>query len=86
MAETISRIHGLDGRLLPRGSAFLNLLLNGCRSRFGNDWTKRRVWEGCQPPPGSPDVESITFSLPMVCITSSGGVPKSSVMMENWLT
>lgn len=25
-----------------------------------------------------------TFSLAMVPITSSGGVPKSSVMMENW--
>jgi hypothetical protein len=29
---------------------------------------------------------SLTFSLAMVWMTSSGGVPSSSVMMENWLT
>ena len=28
----------------------------------------------------------LTFSLAMVLMTSSGGVPSSSVMMENWLT
>ena len=28
---------------IPAGSAFLNLFARGCRSRFGNDWTKRRV-------------------------------------------
>jgi hypothetical protein len=27
-----------------------------------------------------------TFSLQMVWMTSSGGVPRSSVMIENWLT
>lgn len=27
-----------------------------------------------------------TFSLPIVLITSSGGVPRSSVMIENWFT
>ena len=29
---------------IPRGSAFLNLFDRGCRSRFGSDCTKRRVW------------------------------------------
>ena len=27
----------------PSGSAFLNLLVKGCRSRLGRDWTKRKV-------------------------------------------
>lgn len=28
---------------LPAGSAFLNLLASGCRSRLGRDWTNRSV-------------------------------------------
>lgn len=31
-------------------------------------------------------IAGLTFSLAMVCMTSSGGVPSSSVMIENWLT
>lgn len=31
-------------------------------------------------------LQGLTFSLQMVWMTSSGGVPRSSVMMENWLT
>jgi hypothetical protein len=30
---------------IPAGSAFLNLLAKGCRSRLGSDWTKRSVYE-----------------------------------------
>ena len=42
----------MEGRLLwvlgdlHKGSAFLNLLLNGCLSRFGKDWTNLRVCRG----------------------------------------
>ena len=31
------------GTVSPSGSAFLNLLVKGCRSRLGRDWTKRKV-------------------------------------------
>lgn len=31
-------------------------------------------------------VETPTFSLQIVLMTSSGGVPSSSVMIENWFT
>lgn len=59
------------------------------RSRLGRDWTNRNVCEQeksqfCHME--SHDEGRLTFSLQMVWMTSSGGVPNNSVMMENWLT
>jgi hypothetical protein len=36
----------IDGFQLPAGSAFLNLVDKGCRSRLGSDWTNRNVCSG----------------------------------------
>lgn len=69
--------------ILPAGSAFLNLLLKGRRSRFGNDCTKRNVYKTLGKPPMHTQWEFLTFSLQIVWITSSGGVPNNSVIIEN---
>jgi len=66
------------------GSALGNLVWNGTFSLFGKDWTNRRVWLLAKTLVSH--VEVRTFSEAMVWITSAGGVPSSSVMMENWLT
>ena len=72
---------------IPCGSAFLNLFFNGCRSRFGRDCTNLSV---CKKPIISTTATRfrilfviLTFSLQIVEITSSGGVPNNSVMIEN---
>lgn len=85
-----------SSKSIASGSALRNFCEKGTRSRLGSDWTKRSV---CGRQPSSLKVER-TFSLQIVparcqlaselcCdapMTSSGGVPSSSVMIENWLT
>ena len=44
------------------------------------------VWKGTRERLGRDWTKRKVFSEAMVSITSSGGVPKSSVMMENWCT
>ncbi len=57
-------------------------MVKGIFSRFGRLWTKRSVYKHM-----SLQVrirhDMLTFSLAMVCMTSSGGVPSNSVMIEN---
>ena len=71
----------------------------GGRGREGRHWG---TWSGMGPFPSLVEIERIggsrrqhdslrvsmvrTFSEAMVWMTSAGGVPSSSVMMENWLT
>lgn len=76
---------------IPDGSAFLNLFLRGCRSRLGSDLTNRRVCHVFARISIFHNKDGMsssrhTFSLAIVLITSSGGVPNNSVMMENWFT
>ena len=83
------RVEKMPG-VSPSGSAFVKRFLSGCRSRLGNDCTNLNVYRGRKRPrrrrkTGVGD-SARTFSLQMVWSTSSGGLPKSSVMMENWLT
>lgn len=87
VSKTFLKKGELQRGSLPHGSAFLNLSFKGCLSRFGKDWTNLSVYILGQPTARLKVInDSLTFSLAMVWITSSGGVPSSSVMIENWLT
>ena len=77
----ISKIKPRCKSSIPRGSAFLNLFVKGCLSRFGRDCTNRRVYPSWSVTSLSAGVDRLTFSLPMVWMTSSGGVPRSSVIL-----
>lgn len=52
---------------------------------MGKLWTNLSVWRGVKKREYG-GREGRTFSLAMVSMTSSGGVPRSSVIIENWFT
>ncbi|KAJ1938896.1 hypothetical protein EC988_007455, partial [Linderina pennispora] len=66
-----------------RGS---NTSIFSSRSSACGSMVRNRSLNGTGSRCGSDCTNRSVFSLPMVWMTSSGGVPSSSVMIENWWT